>query len=41
MPAHPHYLAGGGKGEFILGYGELTEASIVEGIRRLADVLNN
>jgi GntR family transcriptional regulator / MocR family aminotransferase len=40
-PASPHYLRVGGKGEFILGYGELDEATIVEGIDRLASALKS
>ncbi|GAP99667.1 MocR-like pyridoxine biosynthesis transcription factor PdxR [Leptolyngbya sp. NIES-2104] len=39
MPAAPHYLVNGGEGEFILGYGELDETAIAEGIHRLASVL--
>ncbi|MGG6265419.1 PLP-dependent aminotransferase family protein [Leptolyngbya sp. AN03gr2] len=39
MPAAPHYLVDGGKGEFILGYSELDEAAIVQGIDRLASAL--
>jgi GntR family transcriptional regulator / MocR family aminotransferase len=39
VSARPCYWAGGGAGEFILGYGELTEGAIAEGIRRLATVL--
>lgn len=39
MPAAPHYLGAGGTGEFILGYSELDETTIVQGIDRLASVL--
>jgi GntR family transcriptional regulator / MocR family aminotransferase len=39
VPASPCYLADGGDCEFILGYGELEEAAIVEGIQRLAIAL--
>lgn len=40
VPASPHYLTKGGSGEFIFGYGELTEAEICEGVCRLAGVMN-
>jgi GntR family transcriptional regulator / MocR family aminotransferase len=39
VPALPCYLADGGDREFILGYGELEEGAIVEGIQRLAIAL--
>jgi GntR family transcriptional regulator / MocR family aminotransferase len=39
MPASPCYLADGGEREFILGYGELEEGTIVKGIQRLAIAL--
>jgi GntR family transcriptional regulator / MocR family aminotransferase len=39
VPASPCYLADGGDREFILGYGELEECTIVEGIERLAIAL--
>lgn len=39
VPAGPCYLAEGRESEFILGYGELEEGTILEAIRRLADVL--
>ncbi|KYC40161.1 aspartate aminotransferase [Scytonema hofmannii PCC 7110] len=41
MSAAPHYLRAYSKGEFIFGYGELTEQQLVEGIDRLAQSLNN
>ncbi len=34
MSARPHYLQGGGEGEFVLGYGELEEDAIKAGIFR-------
>lgn len=40
MPAAPHYWMQGGAGEFILGYGELSEDAIAEGIHRLAMALS-
>lgn len=40
ISAAPHYLKPHSKGEFIFGYGELTEQQLVEGINRLADSLN-
>jgi GntR family transcriptional regulator / MocR family aminotransferase len=39
VPASPCYLADGGDREFILGYGELEEVAIVQGIQRLAIAL--
>jgi GntR family transcriptional regulator / MocR family aminotransferase len=39
VPAAPCYLGEGGEREFILGYGELEEETIIEAIKRLADVL--
>jgi GntR family transcriptional regulator / MocR family aminotransferase len=39
VPASPCYLVDSGEHEFILGYGELEEAAIVEGIQRLAIAL--
>jgi GntR family transcriptional regulator / MocR family aminotransferase len=39
VPASPCYLTDGGEREFILGYGELEEGAIVEGIQRLAIAL--
>jgi GntR family transcriptional regulator / MocR family aminotransferase len=39
VPASPCYLGDGGEREFILGYGELEDDAIVEGIRRLAIAL--
>jgi GntR family transcriptional regulator / MocR family aminotransferase len=39
VPAAPCYLLDGGDREFILGYGELPERTIVEGIHRLAQSL--
>jgi GntR family transcriptional regulator / MocR family aminotransferase len=40
MSAAPHYLKQPSMGEFIFGYGELTEQQLVEGIDRLAYSLN-
>jgi GntR family transcriptional regulator / MocR family aminotransferase len=37
--ANPYYLKTGGKRKFILGYAELTESEIEEGVSRLAQVL--
>jgi GntR family transcriptional regulator/MocR family aminotransferase len=34
--AQPLYLRGGGEGEFVLGFAELDEERIAEGVRRLA-----
>ncbi len=39
MSANPHYLANHPKGEFIFGYGDLTETQLTEGIRRLAQII--
>ena len=39
MSAGPQYLKPHPKGEFIFGYGELTEQQLVEGICRLAQIL--
>jgi len=39
-PAQPHYLQTTRQGELILGYGELSEAQIQEGVHRLAKVIN-
>jgi GntR family transcriptional regulator / MocR family aminotransferase len=39
ISARPHYLQGGGEHEFVLGYGELDEGAIVDGVARLANVL--
>ncbi|GAB1539931.1 PLP-dependent aminotransferase family protein [Scytonema sp. NUACC21] len=36
MSAAPHYLSPHSKGEFIFGYGELTEQQLMEGIYKLA-----
>jgi GntR family transcriptional regulator / MocR family aminotransferase len=41
VPASPCYLADGGDRAFILGYGELEEAAIIEGIQRLAIALHS
>ncbi len=41
MSAAPHYLRPHSKGEFIFGYGELTEQQLVEGVDRLGQSLNN
>jgi GntR family transcriptional regulator / MocR family aminotransferase len=40
MSASRHYLKAHRIGEFIFGYGELTEQQLVEGIRTLAEILN-
>jgi GntR family transcriptional regulator/MocR family aminotransferase len=40
MSAAPHYLKPHSKGEFIFGYGELTEQQLEEGICRIAKILN-
>jgi GntR family transcriptional regulator/MocR family aminotransferase len=39
MSANPYYLTNHPKGEFIFGYGELTETQLTEGIRRLAEII--
>lgn len=39
MSANPHYLVTHSKGEFIFGYGELTETQLTEGIHRLAQII--
>ena len=39
MSANPHYLTNHPTGEFIFGYGELTESQLQEGIRRLAQIV--
>ena len=39
MSAAPQYLKPHPTGEFIFGYGELTEQLLEEGIRRLAQIL--
>ena len=39
VSAQPQYLNSGGQGEFILGYGELSEVQIQTGIQRLAEVI--
>ncbi|MDY6899272.1 MAG: PLP-dependent aminotransferase family protein [Cyanobacteriota bacterium] len=39
MSANPHYLINNPTGEFIFGYGELTENQLQEGIRRLAQII--
>jgi GntR family transcriptional regulator / MocR family aminotransferase len=39
MSAAPHYLKPHPTGEFIFGYGELTEQQLEEGIRRLGDTI--
>ncbi len=36
MSARPQHLIPGGKGEFIFGYGELSETQIQTGVQRLA-----
>lgn len=40
MSANPHYLTAYPKGEFIFGYGELTETQLQQGILRLAEIIN-
>lgn len=37
--ARPYYLGNGGRGEFILGYADLSSEKIQEGVRKLAQVL--
>jgi GntR family transcriptional regulator/MocR family aminotransferase len=37
--AEHYYLGAGGRGEFVLGYGDLPESAIDEGVRRLAEAL--
>ncbi|GAB4382678.1 MAG: PLP-dependent aminotransferase family protein [Elainellaceae cyanobacterium] len=39
MSAQPHYLHSGDRGEFILGYGELTPEQIQQGVYQLAKAL--
>ena len=39
MSANPHYLTNHSKGEFIFGYGKLTETQLTEGISRLAEII--
>ena len=39
MSANPHYLTNHPTGEFIFGYGDLTETQLTEGIRRLAQII--
>ncbi|MEM9925491.1 MAG: PLP-dependent aminotransferase family protein [Cyanobacteria bacterium P01_D01_bin.50] len=39
MSANPHYLTNHPTGEFIFGYGELTETQLREGINRLAEII--
>ena len=41
MSANPHYLATHPTGEFIFGYGDLTETQLQQGIRRLAQIIGN
>ncbi|NJS16436.1 MAG: PLP-dependent aminotransferase family protein [Nostocaceae cyanobacterium CSU_2_110] len=38
MSANPHYLLNHSRGEFIFGYGELTESQLTEGVSRLAEI---
>ncbi len=40
MSAAPHYLRPHSQGEFIFGYGELTEQHLVESICRISQILN-
>lgn len=40
MSAAPQYLKPHPTGEFIFGYGELTQQQLVEGIRRLAEIIS-
>ena len=35
----PYYLGGGTPGEFLLGYADLSEDKLLEGVERLAKVL--
>lgn len=37
--AQPYYLEGGGQGKFVLGYAELSESQIEEGVRKLSKIL--
>lgn len=39
MSANPHYLTNHPTGEFIFGYGELTETQLREGVNRLAEII--
>ncbi|BAY87228.1 GntR family transcriptional regulator [Calothrix parasitica NIES-267] len=39
MSANPHYLTNHPRGEFIFGYGELTESQLQQGILRLAEII--
>ena len=39
MSANPHYLTNHPTGEFIFGYGELTETQLKQGICRLAEII--
>lgn len=41
MSASPHYMGHCPKGEFIFGYGELTETKLEEGIIKLAEIIVN
>ena len=41
MSANPHYFINHPTGEFIFGYGELTENQLQEGIIRLAEIINS
>jgi GntR family transcriptional regulator / MocR family aminotransferase len=40
MSASKHYLNSSSSSEFIFGYGELNEQQLVEGIRRLGEILS-
>ena len=41
MSAAPHYLKPHSQGEFILGYGELTEQQLMESIAKVAQIVNS
>ncbi len=40
ISANPHYLVNHPTGEFIFGYGDLTETQLTEGIRRLSGIIS-
>ncbi|WP_445627587.1 hypothetical protein [Nostoc sp. DSM 114167] len=39
VPAYPNYLKASPRSEFILGYAELNESQITEGVRRMAQAI--
>lgn len=39
VPAYPNYLKASPRSEFILGYAELNESQIIEGVRRMAQAI--